>query len=377
MSVSVRCVEAIPLRHDLGTEGYGSSRGIVTARETTLVKVETSDGGFGWGEAFGPTSAVVPLVNEVSQRIIGTRLDGPVPFVTASLQQHYHRGGGLYAAAVSGVEIALWDVLGKTLGVSVATLLGGRARERVTPYASAGYVRRDNDMGRFTDELAKASEGMAGAKIKCGFGAAQDRARTEAARQVLGPDRALMVDFNGNYSADQARASIRAIAEFTPSWVEEPLAPDDADGLRLLRSLDVPLATGEALYTRAPFRKLITSRLVDIVQPDVTKVGGLAEARSVCDMARSWGVRSSPHVWGGGIALAASIQLLGSIPEYPHTSVVPDPLWLELDCGDNALRETLLSEPFRPVDGWISIPDGPGLGVEVDLGAVQKLREDR
>jgi len=377
MSVKIESVEAVPLRYSLGGEGYGSSRGIVPARETTLVRVVTTDGAVGWGESFGPTSALVPLVKEVSAALPGARLDGPVPFSSAALQQHYHRGGGLHAAAVSGVEIALWDALGHTLGVSVATLLGGRAREHVTPYASGGYVRADRDLGKFTDHLQRECEGMTGLKIKCGLGLREDRARAEAARRVLGPDKALMIDFNGNYAADQARASILSLEDLNLAWVEEPLAPDDISGLRLLRSLDVSLATGEALYTRAPFRSLITERLVDVVQPDLAKIGGLAEAKVVCELARTWGIRVSPHVWGSGVALAANLQLLGSLPDYPHTSVVPEPLWLEFDRGENDLRERLLAEPFKAMDGVIAIPDSPGLGITVDEAFLETLREDR
>ena len=185
-----------------------------------------------------------------------------------------------------------------------------------------------------------------------------------------------MVDLNGNYSADQARRSAEAMADADVAWLEEPLAPEDVDGLTVLRPLDVALATGEALYTRYPFRRLIAERLVDVVQPDITKIGGLSEAKTVCELARTWGVRISPHVWGGGIALAAAVQLLASVPDYPHTNHVPDPLWLELDRGDNALRDELLTAPFRPVDGLITVPNEPGLGVDVDERALEYLRED-
>ena len=186
-----------------------------------------------------------------------------------------------------------------------------------------------------------------------------------------------MVDFNGNYSADQARSSIVELQDLDLAWVEEPLAPEDFSGLSLLRPLGVPLATGEALYGRSAFRNLATERLVDYLQPDVTKVGGLLEAKSVSDLARAWGLRFSPHVWGGGIALAATLQLLASVPDYPHTAVLPEPLWLEFDRGDNPLREELLTEAFRPVDGEMHIPAGPGLGVDVDESALEKLRADR
>jgi D-galactarolactone cycloisomerase len=377
MKLTVRALEAIPLRYQLRDGGYGSSRGIVAARETTLVCLKTSDGVVGWGEAWGPPLSTVPLVNELAETLVGSVLDGPVPFVTNRFQQHYHRGGGLFAAALSGVEIALWDALGRTLDVSVATLLGGRAREYVTPYASAGYVTPDRDVEKFREALTEAADGFAGAKIKCGLGVAEDVERTAVAREVLGPDRALMVDINGNYTADQAIASACALRDLHITWLEEPLPPDDVDGLLLLRRTSVPLATGEALYTRAPFRRLVTERLVDFVQPDVTKVGGLAEARAICELARAWNIRVSPHVWGGGVGLSAALQLLASIPDYPHTLNTPQPLWLELDRGDNALRELVLSAPLKPEDGCLAVPTGPGLGIEVDAEAVEGLRADR
>lgn len=377
ISATIESISAYPLKFSLGDEGYGSSRGIVPARETTVVKVVTSDGIVGWGESFGPTSTIVTLVRELASDLVGTVIDAPGPFAAATMQKHYHRGGGLNTAALSGIEIALWDALGRTLGVSVATLLGGQARGSVTPYASTGYVRADRDLGKFAAGLEKDSAGLKAVKIKCGLGKKEDRARAETAREILGPSGFLMVDFNGNYSADQARSAIVALQDLDLAWVEEPLAPEDFSGLSLLRPLGVPLATGEALYGRSAFRNLATERLVDCLQPDVTKVGGLLEAKGVSDLARAWGLRFSPHVWGGGIALAATLQLLASVPDYPHTAVLPEPLWLEFDRGDNPLREELLTEAFRPVDGEMHIPEGPGLGVDVDEAALEKLRADR
>lgn len=377
ITTTIESVAAYPLSFSLGNQAYGSSRGIVQARETTLVKIVSSDGVVGWGESFGPTAAVVQLVRELGAELVGSPVAPPGPFAAVTMQRHYHRGGGLNTAAISGIEIALWDVLGRTLGVSVSTLLGGRARESVTPYASTGYVRGDRDLARFASGLENDSAGLRAAKIKCGLGKTEDRARAEVARDVLGPGGYLMVDFNGNYSADQALASIAFLQDLDLAWVEEPLAPDDISGLELLRPLGVPLATGEALYGRSSFRDLITGRLVDFVQPDVTKVGGLLEAKNVSELARAWGIRFSPHVWGGGIALAATLQLLASVPDYPHTAVVPEPLWLEFDRGENSLREKLLTQAFCPQNGEILIPDGHGLGVEVDETALDSLRADR
>ena len=376
MIARIATVEAIPLRYPLPDGGYGSARGLVPARETTLVRLETSDGAVGWGESFGPPAAVVPLVRESAAQLVGTTLDAPVPFVAERLQAHYHRGNGLHASALSGVETAMWDALGRTLGVSVATLLGGRARDEVTAYASTGYVTRDRDLGLFRDMLDRHVGDLSGAKIKCGLGVREDRERAAVAREVLGPDRALMVDLNGNCTVDQARAVVRRLADLDIAWLEEPLPPDDVDGLKKLDDSPIPLATGEALHTRAPFRRLITERLVDFVQPDVAKVGGLAEARAVAELARAWNVRFSPHVWGGAVALAATLQLLGAVPDYPHTGHVPEPLWIELDRADNGLREQLLTQPLIPKDGRLAVPEGPGLGVDVDEDAVRALRVD-
>lgn len=377
ITAKIQSVSAIPLRYSLGEQGYGSARGIVKHRETTLVKIVTSDGVVGWGEAFGPTFALVELVRELGADLVGSKVAPPGPFAASAMQRHYHRGGGLNTAAISGIEIALWDVLGRTLEVSVATLLGGRARETVTPYASTGYVRADQDLTKFATGLEQDSAGFVGAKIKCGLGISQDRARAEVAREILGPTGHLMVDFNGNYSADQALATLEQLKDLNLSWVEEPLSPEDISGLHLLRPLGVPIAAGEALYGRSSFRDIVTQRLVDFVQPDVTKVGGLLEAKNVSELARAWGVRFSPHVWGGGIALAATLQLLASVPEYPHTSVIPEPLWLELDRGDNLLRDNLLTETFLPLHGEIFIPEGFGLGVDVDETSLEALRADR
>jgi len=373
---TIETISAIPLRYPLGSEHYGSSRGLVKARETTLVYLRTSDGIEGWGECFGPISAVAPLVQELGESLRGEPLDAPGGFVTAKLQQHYHRGGGLHSAALSGIDTATWDALGKTLNVSVATLLGGQVRKFVVPYASCGYVRDGQTISAFAEEFAASATGFRGAKIKCGLGTARDAERVAVAREVVGDDVSLMVDFNGNYSADQARRTIRAMEDSNLTWAEEPLAPDDVEGLRLLRSADLPLATGEALYTRAPFRTLITERLIDVIQPDITKVGGLSEARAVCDMARTWGVRVSPHVWGGAVSIAAAIQLISSIPDYPHTSNVPEPIWLELDRALNGLRDELVVEPPYPQDGIIAVPDQPGLGIDIDKEALSVLRQD-
>ncbi len=376
---TIREVQAIPLAHDLGPgNAYGSARGRVSARTTTLVRLVTSEGVVGWGECFGPPVVMVPLVEELGESLVGQPVDRIEPFLAQILQSGYHRTtGGLHVFALSGVEIAMWDAWGRTLGVSVGRLLGGRARDEVIAYASTGYVTADLDVGAYAQTITAAvEEGFKGAKVKIGLGYSRDRQRAEVAREHLGDHRYLMVDFNSNYTADVALRVLESLYELDIHWAEEPVPPEDLAGFRRLRNLRTPLAGGEALCTRSGFREIVSGRLLDIVQPDVCKCGGLSEARAIANLARTWNVRLSPHTWGGAISQAATLQLLASIPDYPHTEHAPAPLWFEFDRGTNRLREDLLDTPFRLQDGYLSIPDEPGLGVEVDVTAVEALRMD-
>ncbi|MGH3741256.1 MAG: mandelate racemase/muconate lactonizing enzyme family protein, partial [Micromonosporaceae bacterium] len=290
--------------------------------------------------------------------------------------QSYHKGVGLFTAAISGVDSALWDVMARAAGLSLSAMLGGRARETVTPYASTGYVRPNNSVQEFRDLLEEASHGFSGAKIKIGMGLASDLERVNAARDVLGPDRHLMLDVNGNYTADEARVLCRELEGLDVAWLEEPLPPEDRDGLARLRDFTVRLATGESLFTRFAFRDHLTQRLVDVIQPDVAKVGGVSEMRALIDMARAWNLRVSPHIWGGGVALATSLQLLAHMPDYPHATHVTSIPWLEYDRGENHLRSRLLRQPLDVRNGEVAVPDGPGIGVDLDEDFVAHARID-
>ncbi len=374
----VESVDALPVEYHLD-EPYGSARGLVTSRSLTLVRLRTRDGVTGWGECFGPPRAVVPLVEELGEQLSGAPLEGWQPFLARVLQQGYHRGGaGLHVSALSGVDIAQWDAWGRGLGVSVSRLLGGRARDRVTAYASTGYATRDLRPEAFRRAIESAvHEGFGGAKVKIGFGPAVDRQRAGIAREALGPQRALMVDFNGNCTAAAVIDIVKTLRDLEVYWLEEPVPPEDLAGYERLRLLDVRLAGGEALFTRHGFRPFIADGLIDIAQPDVTKCGGLSEARAIGELARTWNVRVSPHCWGGAVSLAATLQLLASLPDYPHAHNAADELWLEYDRAPNGLRDELLTEPFKVVGGNVAIPDGPGLGVEVDEDAVRRFHPAR
>ncbi|MGH7117829.1 MAG: enolase C-terminal domain-like protein, partial [Acetobacteraceae bacterium] len=205
------------------------------------------------------------------------------------------------------------------------------------------------------------------AKIKIGLGASSDVARVEAARERLGDGVLLMVDANGNYTLDEAMESMSRLAPYGIHWFEEPLAPQDIFGYAALRQrAPMPIAAGEALYTAWDFKRLLDSRAVDVVQPDITLCGGLRVAREIAVLARLNHVRLSPHIWGGAIGLAAACHFVASLPDYPHSTNVPYPPFIEYDVGDNPLRDDLLVEPIRPMRGCLQLPEGPGLGVRLD-----------
>lgn len=378
MTSRVDRIEAFPLSFALD-QPYGSARGMVSARTATLVKLTTTDGIVGWGECFGLPAAVVPLVEDMGARLTDCPLDGIEVFAARAMQSTYHNGiGGLHVCALSGIDIALWDAWGKSLGFSVARLLGGRARNKVKAYASTGYVTPSHSLEAFREEIAAAlAEGFTAVKVKLGLGVEEDRRRAEAARELIGDDKELMVDLNSNCTSDVAARLIDSLRDLDLYWVEEPVPPEDVSGYRRMRDCGVRIAGGEALFTRFGFRDVISERLVDVAQPDVAKCGGLSEAKAIAHLARTWNVSVSPHHWGGAVSQAATLQFLAALPDYPHVDNPPESVWFEFDRAPNGLRDEVGVEPVRATASEVVIPDAPGLGIEVDEDTVERLRLDR
>jgi D-galactarolactone cycloisomerase len=368
--------ELIPVAHEIPPGAfYGSSRGLVSQRAATFARITTESGVVGWGETAGPAEVMVPLVAEGCRAVLGQSLTTARARLRESVVGQYHRGpGGLHVAAASAVDIAIHDALGQLLKVPVSELLGGRSRAAVAAYASTGFATETNDLGRLREEIEEAADlGYDAVKLKAGFGLRPDVERIRVARETFGPEGKIMIDMNGNYTADVAIQVLRAVEALDLHWVEEPVPPEDLDGLRSVRSAGVPVAGGEAAYARIGFRELISQRILDVVQPDVSSCGGLGEARGIVDMAATWNVRVSPHVWGTGIGLAASLQLAAVVPRFPDVRVESVPLWVEADQSRNDLREQILERPLVPEKGKFVIPEGPGLGVTVDEDALGRF----
>jgi D-galactarolactone cycloisomerase len=357
-------------------EPFAYSQAWYERRGACLVEIVGEDGNSGWGEAFGPARLTAPIVDYYKPLLIGED--------ALATERHWqamynrlrdHGQKGLTIEALSAVDMALWDLKGRHLGVSVHRLLGGPLRDKVEAYATGFYRKRGGDpIAYLVDEAQeRVAQGFTGIKLKLGFGTADDIRLCHAVRCAVGDGLAIMVDANHAYDATGAIALGRRIEELNIAWFEEPVPPEDLAGYREVKAaLKIPIAGGEAEFTRWGFRSLITERLVDILQPDIAAAGGISETKKIADMANAFGVRVNPHVWGTGVALAASLQLIAALPHNPPGLHPIEPL-LEFDQSEHPIRMAVIREPIVQRDGWVTIPDRPGIGVEIDRAALAQF----
>ena len=372
-SPAVASIETFPLEHHLGEHEYGCAKFLAATRASTLVKVTTTDGVHGWGEAFGPIRLVAPALAVQAQSLLGKPVSVREDRILTTLSSSYHlTNGGPHVFAMSGIDTALWDAFGRTLGVPVYDLMGGPVRDTIEAYASTGYVTNSGGTAQFRREVETAvSEGFNAAKIRIGLSPEDDHERVKVAREVLGPDRKLMVDYNTSGTLASIRRSLSLISEFNPYWVEEPLPPEDIKGWEALRASGQNLTGGESLCTRYAFKEVVVDKRMDIIQPDLAACGGLTEGQAILSMANTWHIGISPHCWGTGILQAATLQLLATAsPATGHPHI------FEFDRGENPQREGVLREPIRQSNGVVQISTTPGLGVEVDEDWVSRHAVD-
>jgi D-galactarolactone cycloisomerase len=288
-----------------------------------------------------------------------------------------HGQKGSIIQGLSGIDIALWDIKGKALGEPVHRLMGGPIRTEVSAYATGLYRRK---AGRPEDYLADEAagyraEGFTAVKLKVGYGVEEDLKMIRAVRDAIGPGIGLMIDANHAYDAIAAIRLGRSAEAFDIAWFEEPVPPEDVAGHREVRAaLSIPVASGECEFTRFGFRELITTRAIDIVQPDTCSAGGISECKKIADMALAYGLRYVPHVWGSGVALAAALQLLAVLPAFTPPSLNPLEPILEFDRTEHPIRQALLTIPIEHTRGRVAVPQGPGLGIDIDRAALDRFR---
>lgn len=359
------------------SQPFAYSRAWYDTRMAMVVEIETDNGLVGWGECYGPARITAAVVESVAALLIGEdplRIDHLWRKVYSTLRDHGQKG--VVIEGLSGIDIALWDIKGKHFGVPVHRLLGGGMRHEVQAYATGLYRRRSGDPLRYLPEEAAGyvAEGFKAVKLKVGFGVEEDAAITAAVREAIGPNVALMVDANHAFDATAAIRLGRIIERHDIGWFEEPVPPEDLAGYREVKSaLSIPIAGGECEFTRFGFRDVLATRAMDIIQPDTCAAGGLSECKKIADMAEAFGVRYNPHVWGTGIAIAASLQLLAVLPSHTPLSLAPLEPMLEFDRTEHPIRQAVLTRPIEHVGGMVAVPNGPGLGIEIDREALARF----
>lgn len=374
------------LQYELSEE-LGYSQQFYKRRTAHLVEVETDEGLTGWGECFGPGN--VAFGNKaIVEKVIQPMVLGEDPLdrdflwhkVYNLLRDHGQKGMPLQA--LSGVDIAMWDITGKVAGLPLHKLIGGTHRNKVKVYGYGMMLRRESPEClalRYADEAAEIkARGFAAAKMKVGLGVQDDIRLAKAVRQSVGDDYDFMVDANHCYTTSDAFHVGRALEELGAYWFEEPIAPEDLAGYRELRAgLKVNISAGEAEFSRWGWRALLESRGLDIAQPEVCALGGISEYLRVLALCHAHFVPVVNHVWGSAIAVATNLHLLAAMPSIPGGLYQREPL-LEFDTTDNRFRDELLTEPLdiqgqvQRRGGYASIPNGPGLGVEPDLEFIRR-----
>ena len=368
------------LQYDLPEE-LGYSQQYYAKRTAHLVEVETDEGITGWGECFGPGN--VALGNKaIVERVIQPLVRGDDPLARDAIWHKVynllrdHGQKGMPMQALSGVDIALWDIAGKVMNVPLCRLLGGPHRERIKVYGYGMMLRREpveDLVARFSEEAASIRDmGFAATKMKVGLGPADDIKLIEAVRRGVGDEYPFMVDANHCYTTADAFHVGRAMEEFNPYWFEEPVAPEDLDGYRDLRQgLRVNIAGGEAEFGRWGWRGILENRGLDIAQPEVCALGGISEYLRVLALCHAHFTPVINHVWGSAVALSANLHLLAAMPPLPGGLHPWEPM-LELDTTHNRFRDELLQEPLDVLEqvsrngGTVGTTTGPGLGIEPD-----------
>lgn len=367
--MKITSVETFFLQHRL-PRAIGPSTMLYPFRETLLVKLCTDEGLVGWGE----TAAIGATRAQIEQQL-GPQLIGQDPLAHRRLWRQLWGANFGNPLAVAALDIALHDLRGKALNLSVADLYGGRLRNRAPAYASAmNYTDGLDPQAQYPAEAELLVEqGFRALKMRIGgLPMERDLAAAVAVRNAVGPDVLLMADGNGAYSLPSAIRMGRRLEGLNFYWFEEPLPQPDYAGYEVLTDkLDIAIAAGEALGSRGAFKEVITRRAMDIVQPDVSLCGGFAECLFVAELARLWGMPCMPHCWGGAVVIAATLQLLALLPDASWARATETPM-LELDTYENPFRDALITAPARVEDGFVAIPDGPGLGIEVIEEVVQR-----
>ena len=364
---------------------HTSDFGRLKTFDAAILRLETEDGLVGWGEgknaagSAGQYAALVHLLNHE----FGPRLIGRDPADVTWIWEDFYNGvraekaacngqvmpelarRGLTVAAISAIDIALWDLLGKADGKPIWQLLGGRKADRLPAYASGGWAD-EKGIGEQLSSYVKQG-GFNAVKMRVGAmdaGPQVSAARVKAARKALGPHIDIMVDAHGTYTVGEAKRFAHLVADCDLAWFEEPVTGDDKPGMAELRSFaSMPIAAGESETTRFDFRDLATLKAVDIMQPDPAFCGGITEAMRIAALASSFNLRLAPHLWAGAPCYHAGLHICAASPAS---------FTIEYSLGANPMIHDLTVEAVEARDGMVAIPEAPGLGFTLNEDTLNK-----
>ena len=385
----IRDVDAVWLHCPIPYEKqHVSDFGRLASFDCTLVTITTDEGLQGFGEAkaavgsAGVCAAIVTCVRQELKPILvgqdARQISRLWECMYNGTRDHYAlaRGRafpilgrrGLTISAMSGVDMALWDLLGKSLNTPVVQLLGGATRERMPAYASGGWA----DVEKIGDQVkGYVARGFNAVKMRVGVmdgDVMTSVARVRAARAALGPKIDIMADAHGTYSVPEAKRFCRALEEVNLRWFEEPINADNRHGTAEVRAnTTIPISAGESEFTRFDFRDLIEARAVDILQPDLAICGGLTEGRRIAALADTHQLELAPHCWGSAFSFMAGVSLAFASPA---ATVI------EYSVGANPMLFELVQEKIEAVDGMIAAPVGPGLGVTPRQEFINEFRRE-
>ncbi len=370
-SLTITKVETFSLEVEIPKAIGVSILELSNVRDALLVKITTDSGLVGWGE-----TADVGGTRGIIEDHLKSKLLGANPLAHRKLWQALWGHAFGDGRAVGGVDIALHDLRGKALGLSVADLYGGRARDKVLAYAAAmNYTEGVRPEEQYPAEAAAlVKRGFKAMKMRTGrFEPRRDLAVLAKVREAVGAEIRLLTDGNGAFTLPQAVKFGKELEKLDFYCFEEPLPQGQnyAGYDVLTQSLDIAVSGGEALDSRASARDHIVKRSFDIIQPDVTLCGGVAETLFIAEMARLWSVQCVPHCWASAVAVAATLQVLSLLPHYTFGFSSDEPM-LEFDVH-NPFRDEIVSRRFDLKNGFMDVPTGPGLGIEVNEEAVRKF----
>ncbi|MDR7382482.1 galactonate dehydratase [Promicromonospora iranensis] len=343
-----------------------------------FLRIETDEGIVGWGEPVleGRAASVAAAVEELSDYLIGKDPRRIEEHWTVLYRAGFYRGGGIHMSALAGIDQALWDITGKALGVPVHELLGGRVRDRIKVYSWIGGDRPAETAAQAKDAVER---GFSAVKMngpeELQYLDSRDKvekvvANVAAVREAVGPDIGIGVDFHGRVHRPMARVLLDALQPFHLMFVEEPVLSEHVDGIAdVLRNSATPIALGERLYSRWDFKDVITSGVVDIIQPDLSHAGGITEVRKIAAMAEAYDIAVAPHCPLGPVALAACLQL----DAVAYNAVIQEQsLGIHYNTSNDLLDYIADPTVFAYDAGSVAIPQGPGLGIEVNEDYVRE-----